>query len=475
MPDWRTLHLDDRIFSEPTADGHSLALWFPGKRDEAFQHWERVSTVPHTEFTVEPGITAVAAASVQAKQPIRGFFGKFLQRFQKPTEGRAWLLPTGDTAEQCGERRSDLILLWVEDKPKQLDEPWIKARWPECERSQKIGENLYLVFGIVPPTVSSTLEQAQASPRQTAERLLADARATGDRRREVSALTDLGITYLHEGSAQLALRSLDEALRNIRLLDERSEEGEIMGNLGLAVLRTGQPKPAMALLEQALTHARAANDQFAMKVSLERLGFAYAILRNPSRSLASFEEALSLARALADIRHEAELLWYLAIQHAEIGRREQAIASAQAAVEVMEKARNPQAAWYAQHLRRFRAGDSGIGLSTNEEAGPDSSPIAFLTSSLTASLWATPPAGMQGPAPPAGPGLLRMAVSAAKSMAKFLGSGLKTVPAATLQRRLRTCAACHHHTGLRCRLCGCFTNAKARIAHEQCPIAKWPE
>ena len=66
-----------------------------------------------------------------------------------------------------------------------------------------------------------------------------------------------------------------------------------------------------------------------------------------------------------------------------------------------------------------------------------------------------------------------MALSAAKSMAKFVGSGFKTAPPQTLQQRLQACAACDHHTGLRCRLCGCFTNVKAWLPHEQCPIGKW--
>jgi hypothetical protein len=68
-----------------------------------------------------------------------------------------------------------------------------------------------------------------------------------------------------------------------------------------------------------------------------------------------------------------------------------------------------------------------------------------------------------------------MALSAAKSMGRFAGSGFKTVPQQTLQRRLQTCATCEHHTGVRCRLCGCFTSAKAPLAHEECPIGKWPE
>jgi hypothetical protein len=72
-----------------------------------------------------------------------------------------------------------------------------------------------------------------------------------------------------------------------------------------------------------------------------------------------------------------------------------------------------------------------------------------------------------------GPGLLRMALSAALAMGKFLGSGLKTASRELVQQRLHTCAACEHHTGVRCRICGCFTQVKARLPHEECPIGKW--
>ena len=74
----------------------------------------------------------------------------------------------------------------------------------------------------------------------------------------------------------------------------------------------------------------------------------------------------------------------------------------------------------------------------------------------------------------ASPRLLDMAFSAMQSMARFVGSGSKTAAAETREERLLACAVCEHHTGLRCRLCGCFTGAKAALAHEECPIGKWP-
>jgi hypothetical protein len=58
-------------------------------------------------------------------------------------------------------------------------------------------------------------------------------------------------------------------------------------------------------------------------------------------------------------------------------------------------------------------------------------------------------------------------------MAKFAGSGFKVTPSAIIAQRLKTCNNCEHHTGVRCRLCGCFTSAKTRMAHEECPIGKW--
>jgi hypothetical protein len=59
-------------------------------------------------------------------------------------------------------------------------------------------------------------------------------------------------------------------------------------------------------------------------------------------------------------------------------------------------------------------------------------------------------------------------------MAQFLGSGFKTASPETSAARLAACASCGHHTGLRCRICGCFTAAKARLDHERCPAGKWP-
>ena len=138
-PVWQKLILDPHILREPLADGQGVALWFAGQREGDEQHWERISSVPHAEFTVEPGIIATAAAAVRARQTIRTAWGKFFQRFRGETKGHSWVLPNGETAEQCGERRSDVLLVWADDEEQTLDEGWINSHWSVCTEVRRIG------------------------------------------------------------------------------------------------------------------------------------------------------------------------------------------------------------------------------------------------------------------------------------------------------------------------------------------------
>jgi tetratricopeptide (TPR) repeat protein len=476
IPDWRNLVLNEGIVPEPTPDAGRIVLWLPGSRGDGFQHWERVSSMARAEVAVKQGLGATPAVSVPVRQAVRGIFGKLFRGFRRAAEGQAWTLPNGEAAEQSGERRSDLILVWAEDETNSLDETRVRSLWPEGKGFQQLGKNLFLVSGIELPAAGGGAEPAppEGCPRAAAEQLLAAARGSGDRRREATALTDLGIIHRQEGDAKRAAALLEEALPITRELGDRSGERDVLGQLGMATLVLGQARRALELLEQALLYARAEGDRFAEKAALDHLGLAHSRVRDPARAIPLFTQALTLARDVGDRKHEAELLWYLAIQHAELGQREQALAHAQAAVDFLTATGKPQAAWFAHHLQRYRTGATGAGLGETSEPDPAGSPEAFL-GSVMSSFWATPAGPQATPQRTmGGSGLLRMALSAAKSMARFLGSGFKTATPATQQQRLRTCAACEHHTGVRCRLCGCFTNLKARMAHEECPIGKWP-
>jgi tetratricopeptide (TPR) repeat protein len=245
--------------------------------------------------------------------------------------------------------------------------------------------------------------------------------------------------------------------------------------LGLAALHVQQPARARQLFEHELAHARATGDALAEKVAMERMGLAASVMGDPRGAIDWYEKALELARRVGDKHQEANLLWLQGIQLAELDQRDAAIARAQEAVTLYTKLGKPQASWYGAYLQKYRMGLFDT-WPAPAAAGVAAGPEAYLGGSLVASVVAgqVPGQSQANPKGTNGPGLLRMALSATRSMAQFAGSGFKTAPPDVQQRRLQTCAGCEHHTGLRCRICGCFTTAKSKILQESCPIGKWP-
>lgn len=79
--------------------------------------------------------------------------------------------------------------------------------------------------------------------------------------------------------------------------------------------------------------------------------------------------------------------------------------------------------------------------------------------------------------PPEYPPLAKQAVSALMAAGRFVASGLKTVDEAEYERRLAICKACDQYDAekRRCRVCGCRTEYKLRMAAEHCPLPepKW--
>jgi len=462
-PDWSKLDLDATALREATPDPGQIVLWLPAGSQGGLRLWDRVGNLPGAEVTAEAGLCATAATSIRLAQRVQGFFGKLLAPFRRSPGGPIWILPSGASAEPQGERQTDLMLAWTLDEGTSLAEVRVRARWPRAKGLRRLGRGLFLVTGPQPSGGGDGPLPPEGCPREQAECLLAAARQAGDRRREAAALNDLAIVSTNNHEAARGVALLEEALALAERLGDRILEGEVRSNLGLALLKAGQPPGyALGLLEQGLTLARASGDRYAEKLALERLGSGLSSRGAAGRALAAYGEALALARALGDRRHEAELQWQLAVQYAELGRRDEAAEQGQAAVDVLEGMAHPHAAWFAENLHQYRTGESATGLRR------PAAPRAQAGGEVVVGAWAPP-------GQTSGPGLLRMAFSAAKSMAKFLTSGLKTVAAEARQRRLQKCAGCAQHTGLRCRVCGCFTGAKAWLAHEQCPLGKWPE
>jgi tetratricopeptide (TPR) repeat protein len=462
--DWRTVELDPGVWREPTPDETRIILWLPGNVENGYRHWERISNVPEAKIAVAQGLCTLEASSMPARQKLRGPLGRVLDWFRKHAGPHAWLLPHGGYAEQAGERQSGLLLAWAEEETSPVDVADLRARWPEGQQVRKVGKNLFVVSAAQPGAAAGGPVPLGGNPREQAEQLLGAARQSGDRRAEVSAQTDLGAALASLGESERGVVALEEALTMARQLGDVSLESDVLGNLGMAMLAAGQAGRALEPLGQVLAYARETGDRFQEKITLANLGAVHASLRDFLQALGAADQALALARELGDRQHEAELLWFEAIQQAELGQTDMAAHLAQVAIDIYATLRSPHISWLTDHLKKYR--DSGGSLPAGVRGG---APAGGYYTGPTA-VTVAPPA-VEGPA--SDPGLLRMGFSAVKSMARFAASGLKTVPAATHQQRLETCAACPHHTGVRCKLCGCFTSVKAWLPHENCPIEKW--
>lgn len=56
---------------------------------------------------------------------------------------------------------------------------------------------------------------------------------------------------------------------------------------------------------------------------------------------------------------------------------------------------------------------------------------------------------------------------------KWVAAGRPERTAEEIDAILAVCKTCEHFTGSRCKLCGCWLRAKAKMATESCPDGRW--
>jgi tetratricopeptide (TPR) repeat protein len=471
LPDLRTLAFAPDVLPDPSASPGRIVLWVRGAREGRSVTWTRVSNVNGAEIRVVGNIASVPASVMSARQCGRGVLAQ-LRRWPRSDASRhELLLPTGETAERIGDRMTDVCLAWSTESSVPLDVCLVTSIWPDCRKARPLGKNLFVIEGVEErpaPSVAVRGVGRDVPLRDRAESMLAASRQSGDVHAQVLALTDLGIFLTEQGEPRSAIQVLEEALSLTRSLGDRTREADVLSNLGLPVLADRQSERALKLFHEAEAVARESGNVLTEKVTLERLGLAYAAMEDPERSSAYFERALALAQTVGDRPHQATLCWNLAINHAELGDRDRAITEGERAIAILTAIGKPEAPAFVEHLAQFRRQSSDRYLTA----------IAGLETLLAAPIHASTAVLQQPPTKEMheeGPSLLRMALSAAKSLAKFACNRFKTVPAEVHRQRIDICAECNDHTGLRCLVCGCFTDAKARLPHEVCPRGKWPD
>src|SRR5689334_12117101 len=129
----------------------------------------------------------------------------------------------------------------------------------------------------------------------------------------------------------------------------------------------------------------------------------YSLLAKPEQALVLYDQALTLTRTLGDRRHEAELLWLRAIHFADLGQRDDVIASGQAAVDLLNQLKNPNASWFAANLARYLAGEA-----SNALRDPGSPAGMAFSQPMVIGAGVSPSPSRGAPDQVQGPSLLRM-------------------------------------------------------------------
>lgn len=436
--------LADGVLASPAGESGRIILWVPRDDDPRRRTWDRIGVAAGESGWIERGIRIAPATAYRVEGRRGGGLIQTLASLLRRGPDSTWTLPDGTPVERRGGRRVGLALAW-RDQGSPLSEPEAQSLWPNS-RVKQIGDGLFLAEGPAVPRRDPGAAEAPASPRDPASGDRGGSVRPGDLRARAVAIVDQGVADLNQGDAVAAAERFRQAAVVFRDLGDPTHEADALYNLGLTLLGLGRPREASPALDQAVRLSRSSGDRLTLKLALEGIALMRAGSGDAAGALAALDEALEAARAVGDRHQEARLIWWKGVAFSDLGLRDHALREAEGSAALMRSLGRPEAAWFEEHLRRYR-----------EEAAASPRVLA---------------AGDEPPA--AAPGPLRMAFTAAKAMAAFLGSGLKTTPEDVRRARLSACSLCEHHTGRRCRVCGCFTEAKSRMAHERCPLNKWP-
>ena len=202
--------------------------------------------------------------------------------------------------------------------------------------------NLYAALGDHPKAV------------ELHRRALAIAREVGDRRGEGAALGNLAKAHLESGDARQAIGLYGEALAIDREVGDRRGEGNALANAANAYCSLRDPGNAIKSYEQALAIYREIGDRRGEGAVLGNLGNAYTNLGEARKAIELYEERLLIAREIGDRLGEGYGLWNSALLVDKLRNRTDAIARAEAALEIFEAVGTPEVAKVRAPLAEWR-------------------------------------------------------------------------------------------------------------------------
>jgi tetratricopeptide (TPR) repeat protein len=186
------------------------------------------------------------------------------------------------------------------------------------------------------------------------EQRLVIAREVGDRRGEGAALGNLGNAYLQLGEPRQAIKFYEQALVMLREIGDRRGEDSVLGNIGSAYLDLREAHKAIENYEQALAIDREIGDRRGEGQDLGNLGNAYFALGELRKAMEFYEQRHVIAREIGDRCGEGNTLFNSALALEKLNDCAQAIARAEAALQIFESIEDPNAAKVRAQLEKWK-------------------------------------------------------------------------------------------------------------------------
>ncbi len=227
-----------------------------------------------------------------------------------------------------------------------LEQSLIIAREIGDQRGESAGlnnlGNVYRCLGEYPRAIEY-LEQS-----------LTTARNIGNQRGESIALGNLGNAYRTLGEYHRAIEYQERHLIIAREIGDWRIESEALNDLGLAYRSLGEHHRAIEYFERSLKIAREIGDRRSEGAALGNLGSTYRNLNDYTYARNYYEQRLAIAKEISDVLAEANSLWGLALCFDAANDRPQAIAHAQAALDIFTAMEAPEAQTMRDLLAKWK-------------------------------------------------------------------------------------------------------------------------
>jgi DNA-binding SARP family transcriptional activator/tetratricopeptide (TPR) repeat protein len=180
-------------------------------------------------------------------------------------------------------------------------------------------------------------QDREAELREALGQVIAINRELGDVAGVAAALRELGVSLFQSGDLDVAAATVTEARDLARTVGDRAGEAGLTLNLAVIECNLGRYDDAMPSLREVLEFYRCSGSAEGETIALINLGWVGLLRDDDDEALTALRQALRLSRMIGHTRLESHAQAWLSVTHRRLGRFADAIACAAAALDVARR------------------------------------------------------------------------------------------------------------------------------------------